>query len=216
MFSEDQLIIFQITCHQIWNFVCFRVPAQLDFFSLSNNLGNSKNILTPSFSHFVLLYLTRILRRREKKKSIFCCVFSECGRCSQSSDGQHATQWRHARRTHAPWLLSSKNLSWGLKPFTRCSNVAVHLTHTPNTPFPLTQPTLSPSFCLLLLFSLFSHPNPCPDVFPSLSCICPICSSVVELLTPGLLAELYLSVEFASIQFPFSEWTCRYMFGRST
>lgn len=39
---------------------------------------------------------------------LFVFGLSECGGGAQSSDGQHATQRRHARRTHAPGLLPSK------------------------------------------------------------------------------------------------------------
>lgn len=57
------------------------------------------------------LYVAPLNMNTESKLCfvVFCFLFfSECGRCSQSSDGQHATQWWHARWTHAPGLLSSK------------------------------------------------------------------------------------------------------------
>lgn len=43
-----------------------------------------------------------------KSCRVCVCFSPERSRCSQPGDGQHAAQRRHARRTHAPGLLSSK------------------------------------------------------------------------------------------------------------
>lgn len=84
------------------------------------------------------------------------CFSPERGRCSQSSDGQHAAQRRHARWTHAPGLLSSKKEgSPSPSPSPRPS-VRPPVTHpllsSITASLPLPEPLLSLSFCLLLLF----------------------------------------------------------------
>lgn len=56
----------------------------------------------PLFGALLLFSVAKLVLN-----SFFFCP-PECGRCSQSSDGQHAAQRRHARRTHASGLLSSK------------------------------------------------------------------------------------------------------------
>lgn len=105
---------------------------------------------------------------------LFSFFFPECGRCPQPSDGQHATQRWHARRTYAPGLLSSKKRNFLTSPHSH-----LHPSHTPGTlsthPISIAKPVLlSPPPFLAPLAVLIPV-----QMFPSLSlCLHPIWPSL--------------------------------------
>lgn len=74
-------------------------------FSLSNDFSKHKIILASSLCNFLFFCV-----QQDYWEKTFFCIFPECGCCPQSSNGQHATKWWHAGRTHAPRFLSSKGL----------------------------------------------------------------------------------------------------------